>query len=142
MLLELLDFGKAIELASKNIDEYSRKLIELRENYIFEIQRKIPYTKLNGHKYQRLPGNANISFEGINGGALVLLLAEQGICCSSASACSTGDTSPSHVLKAIGLNDELAKGTIRMTFGEENTLEDIRYITNVLENIVSRQRSK
>ena len=73
------------------------------------MQRSIPFVKLNGHSYKRLPGNANISIEGINGGTAVLLLAEHGICCSSASACNTGEVTPSHVLKAIGLPDEVAK---------------------------------
>ena len=120
--------GKAIELATKNIEKYSEKLTHLRDYYIIEVQRNIPFTRLNGHIYKRLPGNANISFEGVDGGSLLLLLAEKGIYCSSASACSTGDKTPSHVLKAIGLPDDVAKGTIRMTFGEENTMDDVKYI--------------
>lgn len=104
-----MDFGKAIEISSKNIEKYSEKLTYLRDYYILEVQRKIPFAKLNGHMYKRLPGNANFSFEGINGATTVLLLAEEGICASSASACNTGNLEPSHVLKAIGLPDEVAK---------------------------------
>lgn len=110
--------------------------------YISEAKRNIPFIKLNGHLQKRLPGNANISFDGLNGGTLLLLLAEQGIYCSSASACNTGNKSPSHVLKAIGLPDEVANGTIRITFGEENTIEDVEYIVKNLKNIVERQRKK
>ena len=135
-----MDFGKAVEIATYNIEEYSKKLTYLRDYYIKEIQRNIPFVKLNGHPYKRLPGNINMSFEGINGGAVVLLLAEEGVFCSSASACSTGDKTPSHVLKALGLPDDVAKGTLRMTFGEENNLDDIKYILKILQEIIKRQR--
>lgn len=135
-------FGKAIEIANSNLEKYSEKLIFLRNTYIAEIKRKIPFVKINGHMEKRLPGNANISFDGINGGTLLLLLAEEGIYCSSASACNTGNKEPSHVLKAIGLPDDVAKGTIRMSLGEENSIEDIKYIVKTLENIIERQRQK
>lgn len=105
----IVGLGKAIELASKNIEKYSGKLIYLRDFYIREVQRNIPFVKLNGHSYKRLPGNTNISIEGVNGGTVVLLLAEQGICCSSASACNTGDNTPSHVLTALGIPDKVAR---------------------------------
>lgn len=133
-------FGKAIEIATYNIESYYERLISLRDYFIKEIQRNIPFVKLNGHQYKRLPGNINMSFEGINGGTIVLLLAEEGIFCSSASACSTEDKTPSHVLKAIGLPDDVAKGTLRMTFGEENNLDDIKDILKILQKIIKRQR--
>ena len=133
-------FGKAIEIATYNIEGYYEKLISLRDYFIKEMQRNIPFVKLNGHPYKRLPGNINMSIEGINGGTIVLLLAEEGIFCSSASACSTGNKTPSHVLKALGLPDDVAKGTLRMTFGEENNLDDIKYILKILQKIIKRQR--
>ncbi len=138
----IVGMGKAIELASQNIVNYSKKVSYLRDYYIIETQRNIPFTRLNGHIYKRLPGNANISFDGIKGETLLLLLAEKGIYASGASACSTGDKSPSHVLKAIGLSDEVANSAIRMTFGEENELEDVRYIIRNLKEIVERLRKK
>ena len=138
----IVGLGKAIEIATNNIELYSEKLIGLRNLYMYEVQKNIPHIKINGHLIKRLPGNANISFEGINGGTAILLLAEKRIYCSSASACSTGDITPSHVLKAIGLPDELASGTIRMTFGEENTNEDILYIVENLKDIIDRQRKR
>lgn len=141
-VMGIVGIGKAIEIADRNTEVYSKKLIDLRDYYIYEVQRNIPSVKLNGHIQKRLPGNANMSFKGINGGTLVLLLAEQGVCCSSASACSTGDPTPSHVLNAIGLTEEEAKSTIRMTFGEETTLDDIKYIVENLKKIVERQRKK
>lgn len=136
----IVGMGKAIELANNNIEEYSKKLMYLRDYCISEIRRKIPLIKLNGHSNKRLPGNVNISFDGIDGGILLLLLAEKGIYCSSASACSTGDKMPSHVLKAIGLPDKVAKGTIRITFGCENTIEDVNYIVRVVKETVQRLR--
>ena len=90
--------------------------------------------------FERLPGNANLSFDGINSATLLLLLAEQGICCSGGSACASGDKVPSHVLKAIGLPDEIANATIRMTFGEENTVEDVKYIVKTLKESIKRLR--
>ena len=141
MWQELLDSGKAIEIATENIENYSEKLTYLRDYYIKEIQRNIPFVKLNGHPYKRLPGNINMSFEGINGGTTVLLFAEEGIFCSSASACSTGEKTLSHVLKALGLPDNVAKGTIRLTLGEENNLDDIKNILKILQKIIERQRN-
>ena len=138
----IVGIGKAIEIANNNLEKYLEKLTFLRNMYISEVKRNIPFAKINGHIQKRLPGNANISFDGINGGTLLLLLAEEGICCSSASACNTGSEEPSHVLKAIGLPDDVAKGTIRITFGEENTIEDVKYIIKVLKNTIERQRKK
>ncbi len=89
-----------------------------------------------------MPGNANLSFDGIQGETLLLLLAEKGIYASGASACSTGDKTPSHVLTAIGLPNEAANSAIRMTFGEENSVEDVRYIVKNLKEIVERLRKK
>lgn len=138
----IVGMGKAIEIASKNIDKYSEKLTYLRDYFIVEIQRNIPFVKLNGHIYKRLPGNVNISFDGVDGGTLLLLLAEKEIYCSSASACATGAKTPSHVLRAIGLPDEIARGTIRITFGAENTIEDVKYIMKNLKEIVKRLREE
>ena len=132
--------GSAIELATKDLDIYAKKISYLRDYYIIETQRNIPFTKLNGHIYKRLPGNANLSFDGVNGETLILLLAEKGIYCSGGSACSTGDKNPSHVLKAIDLPDGIANSAIRMTFGEENTIEDVKYIVKTLKEIVKRLR--
>ena len=136
----IVGMGSAIELATKDLDMYSKKISYLRDYYIIETQRNIPFTKLNGHIYKRLPGNANLSFDGVNGETLILLLAEKGIYCSGGSACSTGDKNPSHVLKAIGLPDDIANSAIRMTFGEENTIEDVKYIVKTLKEIVKRLR--
>lgn len=96
----IVGLGKAIELAYKNFDEYNEKLTSLRDYYISQVEEKIPNVKLNGHRTKRLPGNANISFIGVDGEALLLNLDIKGICASSGSACTSGSLDPSHVLVA------------------------------------------
>ena len=132
----IIGLGKAIELAYKNIDEYNDKLQKLRDYYISEVEKEIPGAVLNGHRTKRLPGNANISFKGINGGDLLLELDEKGICASTGSACNTGSTEPSHVLVAIGLRPEYLQGSLRITFGEENTKADVDYLVSILKEII------
>ena len=130
----LVGMGKAIELAYQNMEEYNKKLIELREYCIEKLQSKIGKIKINGARKDRLPGNINISFLGEDSSDLLLKLDEIGICTSAGSACSTGDSSPSHVLMAIGLNNEEAEGALRITLGKENTKQDIDYL---ISNIVA-----
>ena len=137
----IVGLGKAIEIAYKNFDEYNNKLTNLRNYYISEINEKIPNTKLNGSIKYRLPGNANISFKGVDGESLLLNLDMEGICASSGSACSTGQNTPSHVLLAIGVPSSLAYGALRVTLGEENSKEDIDYLVEKLTKIVEKLRS-
>lgn len=132
----IVGLGKAIEIANKNLYNYNAKLINLREYLITQIEKQIPNIKINGHREKRLPGNVNISFDGIDGGDLLLNLDEKGICASAGSACSTGNPNPSHVLTAIGLPNNLSKGTLRITLGEQNTKEDVDYlIKNLVESV-------
>ena len=136
----IVGLGKAIELAYKNFDEYNEKLTNLRDYYISQVEEKIPNVKLNGHRVKRLPGNANISFIGVDGEALLLNLDIRGICASSGSACTSGSLAPSHVLVAIGLSSEIAQGSLRVTFGDENTKEDVDYLVQSLVEIVGKLR--
>jgi len=136
----IVGLGKAIELATNNIEQYNKKLIELRDRTIEEITKKVPFVKLNGDRYKRLPGNVNFSFQFIEGESLLLMLDMKGICASSGSACTSGSLDPSHVLLAIGLDHETAHGSLRITFGEENTHEDVDYLMEVLPEIVQRLR--
>ena len=136
----IVGLGKAIEIATNNLESYNSKLLELRNYYIEQAKKKIPDIKINGHIDKRLPGNANISFKYVEGQDILLKLDERGICCSSGSACSTGNPNPSHVLMAIGLKDEIARGAIRITFGEENTKQDVDYLVNSLIEIVKELR--
>lgn len=136
----VVGLGKAIELASQNLDEYNKKLITLRDHAIAEITKNIPFVRLNGDRDSRLPGNVNFSFEFIEGESLLLMLDMKGIAASSGSACTSGSLDPSHVLLAIGLPHEIAHGSLRLTFGEENTREDLDYVMEVLPAIVQRLR--
>ncbi len=136
----IIGLGRAIELATQNLDEYNKKLIELREKTIEGLFAKVPYIRLNGHRHNRLPGNVNISFEFIEGESLLLMLDMKGIYGSSGSACSSGSLDPSHVLLAIGLPHEIAHGSLRLTFGDENTQEDVDYILEVIPQMVSKLR--
>lgn len=136
----IVGFGKAIELATANLDEYNKKIMALRDRTIDEITKKIPFVKLNGHREKRLPGNVNFSFQFIEGESLLLMLDMKGIAASSGSACTSGSLDPSHVLLAIGLPHEIAHGSLRLTFGDENTDEDVNKLLEVLPVIVERLR--
>lgn len=139
---EIVGLGEAIEEIYQNYAAYNQKLVELREYYISEIQKRIQNIKINGDRQKRLPGNANISFQKINAQELLLKLDEKGICASAGSACSSGQTSPSHVLTAIGLAPEVAEGTLRVTFGKDNSKDDVEYLVNSLEAAISKINSK
>lgn len=128
----IVGMGKAIELATKNIEAHNARLLRARSRYIKEVFERIPNVKLNGDLTNRLPGNVNISFQGIGGASLLLLLSEDGIYASSGSACTAGLSSPSHVLKAIGLSDDMANGAIRVSFGDNITEKDVDYIVDRL----------
>lgn len=136
----IIGLGKACELANYNLVEHKKHLEMLRDYYISQIKEKIPYIKLNGPIQNRLPGNANFSFQFVEGESLLLNLDLKGICASSGSACTTGSSNPSHVLTAIGLPEELAQGALRISFGEENTKEDVDYLVENLIEIVERLR--
>ena len=135
----IVGMGKAIELSYKNLNNYNKKLTELRDYYLSEVQRKIPNIKINGGMKERLPGNANVSFKDISGDELLFKLDSYGICASAGSACSSSNPEPSHVLVAIGTPKELINNSLRITFGEENTKEQVDYLVNNLVKIVNKE---
>lgn len=137
----IVGLGKAIELAAENIPERQKKLSELRDYYIEKVLNKIPYSRLNGHPKDRLPGNANISFQFIEGEGMLLRLDMKGISASSGSACTSGSLDPSHVLLAIGLKHEEAHGSLRVSFDETNTKEQVDYIIDELADIIELLRN-
>jgi len=137
----IVGIGKAIELATQDIQTHSSHLQELRDMTIEEILKAIPHSRLNGHKEKRLPGNVNISFEYIEGESILLMLDSKGVCASSGSACTSGSLDPSHVLLAIGLPHEIAHGSLRLTFGEENTKDDVKYLLEILPPIIEKLRA-
>lgn len=138
-IAEIVGMGKAIELIYSEYEEYNKHLKRLRDYYIKELQKRLPNTKLNGSLENRLAGNANISFSGINAQDLLLQLDEVGICTSAGSACSTGNPMPSHVLTAIGLSQKLAEGTLRVSFGRDNTKEDVDFLLATLEKLGNKE---
>lgn len=137
----IVGLGKAIELAAENIPERQKKLSELRDYYIEKVLNKIPYSRLNGHPKDRLPGNANISFQFIEGEGMLLRLDMKGISASSGSACTSGSLDPSHVFLAIGLKHEEAHGSLRVSFDETNTKEQVDYIVDELADIIELLRN-
>ena len=136
----IVGFGAAVERAVQVMDEKVRKETELRDYLISRIEAEIPYSRLNGHRTERLPGNVNFSFEFIEGESMLIMLDMKGICASSGSACTSGSLDPSHVLMAIGLKHEIAHGSLRLTLSEENTKEEMDIVVEELKKIVSRLR--
>lgn len=131
-LAEIVGFGKACEIAKNNIENHNKYLKELRDYFISELLKTEKNIKINGSMKNRLPGNMNISIKGVDATKLLLELDKKGICISTGSACNSGETTPSHVLTAIGLKSDDAKSAIRVTFGENNTKEEIDFL---IENI-------
>ena len=140
-LASIVGLGKAIELATANIAAHNTQLSLVRDRLIDRILTEIPYTRLNGHRTQRLPGNCNISFQFSEGESLLLSLDLKGIAASSGSACTSGSLDPSHVLLAIGLPHEIAHGSLRLSLSEENTLDQADKVVDALKEIVARLRS-
>jgi cysteine desulfurase len=136
----IVGLGKAIEIATNDIGSKAAYLRKLRDRAIERIEKEIPYVKLNGHREKRLPGHVNFSFRYIEGESILLMLDLNGVAASSGSACSSGSLDPSHVLLAIGLSHEVAHGSLRLTFGRDNTLEEIDYVVDKLKEIVERLR--
>lgn len=138
----IVGLGKAMELATSNIEEHTKKLTALRDRLINELL-KIPYTRLNGPKdgNKRSPGNVNICFEFIEGESILLSLDFEGICASSGSACTSGSLDPSHVLLAIGLPHGIAHGSLRLSLGDGSTEEDVDYLLEKLPPIIERLRN-
>lgn len=132
--------GKAISLATANIEGKAARITALRDKLIAGIEKEIPHIRFNGHRTDRLPGNVNFCFQYIEGEALLLRLDAKGIAASSGSACTSGSLDPSHVLLALGLPHEIAHGSLRLSIGEQNTEEEIDYVLKVLPDIVNTLR--
>lgn len=137
----IVGYAKAAEDAARTMQERTQKEKQLRDYLIERVLAEIPYTRLNGHRMDRLPNNANFSFQFIEGESLLIMLDMEGICGSSGSACTSGSLHPSHVLLAIGLPHEIAHGSLRLTLGEETTREEIDYVVDKTKAIVERLRS-
>ena len=137
----IVALGLASELAVANLEKESSYLQALRDKLIEDVTSRISHVKLTGHPTDRLPNHASFTFEYIEGESMLLSLDMKGIAASSGSACTSGSLEPSHVLLAMGIPHEIAHGSIRITFGIDNKLEDIDYFMEVMPPIVNRLRS-
>ncbi len=137
----IIGFAAAVKRAMRTMEARTAKERELREYLIGRVLLEVPYTRLNGHRTNRLPNNANFSFQFIEGESLLIMLDTDGICGSSGSACTSGSLDPSHVLLAIGLPHEIAHGSLRLTLSEETTKEELDYVVESIKKIVDRLRS-
>lgn len=137
----IVGIAKACEIAMAEMEERMKKETELRDYLIERILKEIPYTRLNGHSKKRLPNNVNISFQFVEGESILIMLDMVGICASSGSACTSGSVDPSHVLLAIGLPQEIAHGSLRLTIGYENTKEEMDTVVDNLKRIITNLRN-
>jgi len=137
----IVGFGEACSLAQKDMAKEEKSQVYLRNKLIEGILKKIEQSRLNGHPEKRLPGNVNVSVEGVEGESMLLQLDLAGVCASSGSACTSSILEPSHVLTAIGISPEIAHSSLRFTLGKDNNEEDINYVLKVLPEIVEKLRS-
>lgn len=137
----IVGLGAAVQRAMDTMEARTAQEIKLRDHLIGRVLKEVPYTRLNGHRSLRLPNNVNFSFQFVEGESLLIMLDMEGICGSSGSACTSGSLDPSHVLLAIGLPHEIAHGSLRLTLGEETTMEDIDFVVEVIQKIVEKLRS-
>ena len=135
-----MGFAKALEIANEEREENFKKVSALRDRFIDRVLSEVPYAYLNGPRENRLPANADFSFEYIEGESILFTLDLAGIAVSSGSACSSGSLEPSHVLLSIGVEEALAHGSIRFSFGKHNTEEEIDYAVETLKGAVKKLR--
>ena len=137
----IIGLSEAVSIARDKMDERIAYETKLRDHLIERVLNEISYSRLNGHRENRLPNNANFCFRFIEGESMLILLDQNGICGSSGSACTSGSLDPSHVLLAIGLPHEIAHGSLRLTLSDETTMEEIDFTVDKLKEIIQRLRS-
>ncbi len=137
----IVGLARAVEIAFDTMEERTKKECEMRDHLIDRLLAEVPFARLNGDRTRRLPNNVNISFQFIEGESMLIMLDMAGICASSGSACTSGSLDPSHVLLAIGLPHEIAHGSLRMTLGDENTMEEMDFVADRVGEIVTKLRA-
>lgn len=137
----IVGLAKAVEIAFATMEERTKKECAMRDHLIDRLLAEVPFARLNGDRTKRLPNNVNISFQFIEGESMLIMLDMAGVCASSGSACTSGSLDPSHVLLAIGLPHEIAHGSLRMTLGDENTMEEMDYVADRVGDIVTKLRA-
>lgn len=138
----IIGMGKALELAVRTMEERRKKETMLRDYLMKRITEEIPYARINGHRWYRLPNNVNVSFRFINSESLLVLLDMEHICASGGSACNSGSSAPSHVIEAIRVPEEYKNGVLRLTLGEENTMEEVNRVVAVLKSKINELRNE
>ena len=136
----IVGFAEAFRIADRDLEKNFEYVTSLRDHFIDRVINEVPFVKLNGPRYNRLPANADFSFEFIEGESILFSLDLAGICVSSGSACSSGSLEPSHVLLSLGLPEELAHGSIRFSFGKHKTMEQVDYAVETIKSAVQRLR--
>ncbi len=136
----IVGFGQAVREAGAAMKERAEYECALRDYFMDEVLRRIPYARVNGSRKDRLPNNVNFSFQFIEGESLLIMLDMQGICASSGSACTAGSLEPSHVLMSLGLPEEVVHGSIRFTLSRDTTKEEIDFVIDRMEEIVAKLR--
>lgn len=140
-VLGIVGFERALQIVNENKKNEAERLSKLRDRLIGGLMLKIPQSRLNGHREQRLPNNVNMTFPGVEGESLLLMLDEEGVAVSTGSACTSSDLSASHVLEAIGLSNEDSHGSLRFSLGHETDEADIDYVLDIMPGIVAKLRS-
>ena len=137
----VIGMAEALRLARLTMDEDNAHVKALRDHFVERVEKEIPYVRYNGSRDSRVVSNADFSFEYIEGESILFMLDLSGIAVSSGSACSSGSLDPSHVLLAIGVPIEIAHGSIRFSFGKENTMEETDYVVDKLKEIIAKLRA-
>ncbi|MCR4595744.1 MAG: cysteine desulfurase [Lachnospiraceae bacterium] len=137
----IVGFGEAMRIAGESMQRSGEVTVKLRDRLTERLLNEIPGSRLNGAQDTRLPGNVNISFEGIEGETLLIMLDQAGICASGGSACSTGAIAPSHVLTAIGRSESEARGSVRFTLSDSNTPDEVDRVADTVKEITERLRN-
>lgn len=136
----VVGFSEALKLTRETLEKDSAYIKSLRDRFIERVEKEIPFVKLNGSRENRLPNNADFSFYYIEGESILMMLDLEGIAVSSGSACSSGSLDPSHVLLAMGIEPEYAHGSIRFTFGADNTMDEVDFVVDKLKEIIRKLR--
>lgn len=136
----IIGMGKALEIAGQTMESRRKKETILRDYLMRRIMEEIPYARINGHRWFRLPNNVNVSFRFVNSESLLVLLDMEQICASGGSACNAGSSAPSHVIEAIRVPEDYKNGVLRLTLGEENTMEEINRVVSILKNKIEELR--
>lgn len=137
----IVGLGEAVEMVLKDMDKHNKHLKNLTETFFKKLKETVKDIQLNGHFDKRIPSTLNISFKGVEGESIILSLDMKGVAVASGSACTSGSLEPSHVLSAMRIEPAVAQSSIRFSFGRENTIDDVDYVTGVLPEIIERLRS-